>query len=198
MEIIKINLKKPEPEILQQAVKVIKQGGVVALPFDTCYGLAADATNKKAVQKVYIIKKRPPSKPISVIVRDLKMTKQYTQINKNIEQKLKKYLPGSYTIILPAKQKIKISTKFNNTISIRIPNFPLTFTLSSMLNTPYTATSANLSGQPEIWSAKVLIETFKNQPQEPDLILNAGLIPKKPLSKIIDLTAKKQKTIKRS
>ena len=201
MKIIKMNPpaggQKPELKILKQAAKIIKQGGVVAMPFDTCYGLAADVTNKKAVTKVFQIKKRDLQKPISAVFKNIKMIKKYLKINKIQETELKKYLPGFYTIILPAKQKTKIFTKCKNTISVRIPNFPFTFTLSSMLNIPYTATSANISGRPEIWSGKKLIKVFKNQAQKPDLILDGGLIPKKPLSTIIDLSQKKPKITKR-
>lgn len=199
MKIIKINLKKPESKILKQITKIIKQDGVVAFPSDTCYGLAADATSKRAVKKVFKIKKRPSSKPISIIIQNLKMAKQYAQINQTQEQKLKKYLPGPYTIILPTKMALKkIFTETNKTISIRIPDSPLTRAFSSILKIPYTATSANLSGQPPAWSAQKVIKIFQNQKTKPDLILDGGQLKQKPLSIIINLASKKPKILKRS
>jgi len=188
MKIIKINLQKPENKKIKKAAQIIKEGGIVAFPSDTCYGLAADAKNKKAVEKIFKIKNRPEQKPISVIVSNLKMAQKYALIDKNIEKEFKKSLPGPYTIILPAKKQAKIFTKFKKTISIRIPDFLLTKTLSLKLKSPYTATSANISGEPPAWSAKEVIKTFEKQKYKPDLILDAGKLSQKPLSTIIDFT----------
>jgi len=197
MKIIKINLSKINPKIVSEAAKIIKSGGVVAMPFDTCYGLTTDATNPKAIRKIYQIKKRAKSKPISTVFKDLKMAKIYTKITAQKEKNLKKYFPGPFTIILPAQKQAKIATRFQNTISIRIPDFPLTLALASLLKKPYTATSANISGKKSLWSTQKLILEFKNQVKKPDLILDAGNLPPNPTSQIIDFTQLEPKIIKR-
>ena len=107
-------------------------------------------------------------------------------------------MPGSYTIILPLKKNQKIYTNTNNSISLRIPDFPFTEALSAQIQLPYTATSANLSGSPEIWSAQKAIKFFKSQKVKPDLIIDAGILPQKPLSKIVDFTQQQPKIILRS
>lgn len=198
MKIIKINLKKLDKKTLNQAVKIIQKGGVVAFPCDTCYGLAADATNQESVEKVFKIKQRPFSKPISVIIQDLKIAQKFVKINKFQYSKLKKYLPGPYTIILSAKNEKQIFTKIDNKISIRIPKFNFTNELSKALKIPYTATSANISNQPPAWSGQKVIKYFKNKKFQPDLVLDAGVLNKKPLSTIIDLTSQKLKTTRRA
>jgi L-threonylcarbamoyladenylate synthase len=185
MKIIKINLEKINPEIVKIIAKVVKNGGVVAIPFDTCYGLISDSTKKSAVEKVFKIKKRDLNRPISSVFKDLEMIKKYAKIN---QHDLKKYFPGPYTVILSAKKNAKIKTIYNNTISTRIPDFQLTKELSKILSMPYTSTSANISNQPPVWSGKEVIKIFQNQKFQPDLIIDGGKLPQKPVSKIIDLT----------
>jgi len=198
MKIIKINLKKIDQRIIKITAEALKNGKVVAMPFDTCYGLAADATNKKAVEKVYKIKKRPKSKPFSIVIKDLTMISKFLK-NPDKSSKIvayaQKLLPGNYTLILPVKklpaEKIKLYTIFNKTLSIRIPDFPLTQALSSKLNVPFTATSANISNEPPAWSGEEVVKIFQKQKFQPDLVLDAGKLPQKPLSTIIDLVSSK-------
>ena len=73
-------------------------------PTDTVYGFLADAENKKAVDKIYKIKKRPKSKPLAVFVKDFKMAKELAEINENQEKILKNKWPGKYTFVLERKK----------------------------------------------------------------------------------------------
>jgi len=77
-------------KIIDQTVEELKKGKVIVCPTDTVYGLIADATNKKAVEKIFKIKKRPKNKPLPIFVRDLKMAKKLAEIDKNQEKFLKK------------------------------------------------------------------------------------------------------------
>ena len=90
---------------LSQATLVLKKGGVVICPTDTVYGFLADASNKKAVDKIYKIKKRPKSDPLSIFVKDLKMVGELAEINEKQAKTLKKYWPGKYTFILKRKPR---------------------------------------------------------------------------------------------
>src|SRR3989344_6737368 len=91
-------------ENLSKALAVLKSGGVIICPTDTVYGFLADAASKKAVAKIYKIKKRPRSKPLPVFVRDLAMAKQIVVIDEWQAKILKKYWPGKYTFILKRKK----------------------------------------------------------------------------------------------
>src|SRR5438874_677159 len=98
--------EKLSREILDSVVRVLQRGGVVIFPTDTVYGFLADAANKHAVEKIYKIKKRPKGKPLPVFVKNIGMAKEVAEINEKQEKILKRYWPGSYTVVLPKKQRI--------------------------------------------------------------------------------------------
>ena len=167
MERLKVSPKNLD-EILKKAMKVIRQGGVIVCPTDTVYGLIADAKNKKAVKKIFKIKKRKEEKPIPIFVRDLKMAKSLVVINKFQEKLLKKVWPGKITVILKAKRLAKkifsqsiISSE--NKIGLRIPNYKFLNILLEKLNFPLTGTSANISGKPPSTKIKEVLNQFKNE-----------------------------------
>jgi len=191
MERLKVSPKNLD-EILKKAMKVIRQGGVIVCPTDTVYGLIADAKNKKAVKKIFKIKKRKEEKPIPIFVRDLKMAKSLVLINKFQEKLLKKVWPGKVTVLLKAKKLTKkifpksiISSE--NKIGLRIPNYKIINRLLRILNRPLTGTSANISGKPPSTKIKEILKQFKNQKYKPDLILDAGNLKLSLSSTIIDL-----------
>lgn len=187
MEIYKINLKNPDPRIIKKAVEVIKKGGILVYPTDTCYGLGVDPENKEAMKRLLKLKGRTTSKKISLIVSDFGMLKRLCQIDQKQEEILKKYLPGPFTFILKKKE--------GGTLGVRIPDCPVTQLLAQELEIPYTATSANLSGEKECYSIKCLLSQFKKE--RLDLILDVGELPKNPPSTVVDLTKKEAKVLRR-
>lgn len=188
MERLKISSKNLNLAI-NEVMKVIKKGGVIICPTDTVYGLMADATNEKAVKKVFQIKKRTFQKPIPLFVKDLKMAKRLAIINKNQEKFLKKFWPGKTTVILKAKnQKFpKGVVSVDKKIGLRIPNYKIINQLLLILKCPLTGTSANISGKPESTKIKEILNQFTNQKQKPDLILDTGNLKPSLPSTVIDL-----------
>ena len=85
------------------AAALLKRGGVIICPTDTVYGFLADASNKKAVEKIYKIKNRPKSKPLSIFVKDFKMVKEVAVIDEKQAKILSEFLPGNHTFILKKK-----------------------------------------------------------------------------------------------
>lgn len=194
MPILKVDQRNLKT-IVKITVKSIKQGEVVVCPTDTVYGLLADATNEKAIKKLLKIKKRRTQKPIPIFVKDLKTAKRLAQINKNQEKFLRKVWPGKVTTVLKRKNKLpKILFAERKTIGLRIPKYKLVQDLFKKLNCPLTGTSANISGKPASNNIKEIINQFKNQPSaknsggQPDLIINAGNLPKSKPSTVLDLT----------
>lgn len=173
-----------------KSVTVIKAGGVVIFPTDTVYGFLADADNKKAVKKIYKIKKRQSKKPLPVFVKDLKMAKTLAEISKKQEKIIKKYWPGKYTLVLKAKIKNPKLVK-DGKIALRIPKYKPLNDLLKKAGIPLAQTSANISGKPALNKAADIKETFEKQKYKPDLIINAGNLPKRKPSAIIDLTGEK-------
>jgi len=179
-----------------KSATVIKHGGVVIFPTDTVYGFLADADNKKAVEKIYKIKKRPRKKPLPVFIKDLKMAKTLAEISKNQGKIIKKYWPGRYTFVLKAKIKNPKLVK-NGAIALRVPKYKPLNDLLKKINKPLAQTSANISGQPSLNKITDIIKIFKNKKNKPDLIVSNGNLPKRKASCIIDLTQDKIKYIRK-
>ena len=178
-------------------VKSIGQGEVVVCPTDTVYGLLADATNEKAVKKLLKIKKRRAQKPIPIFVKDIKMAKKLALINKNQENFLKKVWPGKVTIVLKRMGKLpRILFGNKKTIGLRIPDYKIINQLLLIINRPLTGTSANISGKPPSTKIKEVISQFKNQKYLPDLIIDAGNLPKSKPSIVLDLTISPPKILR--
>lgn len=185
MEVVKINPRKPERKVLEKAVNILKKGGVIVYPTETCYGLGADAENKSAVKRIFKIKKRKFEKSFLVLVSSLAMAKKYVIFNKLALKIAKKFWPGPLTLVLEVKDKKKFKSK---TLGLRISSSKICQALVKKSNKPLISTSANLSGQPPIYSISEFLKQFKNKKYQPDLILDAGRLPKVSPSTIIDLT----------
>ncbi len=180
-------------EKISKAVKILKTGGIVVYPTDTAYGLAVDATNAKAVTKLYRLKGRDFRKPIHVIVPKHLHTVPYAS-NKGAERLMKKFWPGPLTIVLPLSEKgksWKLLSAGTKTIGIRLPNHKLALDLAKKFGKPITATSANVSGQTTPYSIAEVKKQFKNRNisakggpasgGKPDFYLDGGkLKPTKP------------------
>jgi len=173
----------------EEIVKTIKTGGVVVFPSDTIYGLICDATNKKAIANLFKIKARNCQKPVSIFVNSISQAKKLVQINKKQEKFLKRVLPGKLTIILKAKYKFpKGIVGQNNGVGIRIPDYKPIISLLRKINIPLSATSANVSDLPGSGNPKEIIGQFRKRKNQPDLIVDAGMLKKSKPSTVIDLT----------
>jgi len=198
MEVIKLNKKSVE-----KAIEFLNSGGVVIFPTDTVYGFLADASNKKAVNKIYKIKKRPKSKPLPVFVKDFKMAKELAEINEKQAKFLKSKWPGRYTFLLsslrgvpPAGGATWQSKKYiikNNKIAIRIPKYKLLNDLLKKINKPLVQTSVNVSSEPALTKIGNIINQFGKKNV---LIVDGGNLKKTKSSKILDLTGGKIKVIR--
>lgn len=173
MEIIKPDLKK--------TAQAIKGGKVVICPTDTVYGLLCDAVNKKAVDKLFKIKKRPKEKQIPIFVKDIRMAKKLAKISKEQEKFLKTVWPGKTTVVLRKKNQ-------KGTIGLRIPKHKFVLDLMRRLGRSLTGTSANISGRPASTKIKEVLRQFRSQECQPDLVVDTGNLPRSKPSIVIDLT----------
>lgn len=195
MQILKLNWENFK-EIVKITTGLIKEGKVIVCPTDTVYGLIADATNKKAVERIFKIKKRPKTKPLPLFVKDLKTAKNLAYINKNQEKFLREVWPGKVTVVFKRKPKTKIYGANQKTIGLRIPNYKIINQLLSVINRLLTGTSANISGRPASTKIKEVLKQFKNQKHQPDLVISASNLPKSKPSKVIDLTTSPYKILR--
>lgn len=137
-------------EEIKQAAEIIKEGGLVAFPTETVYGLGADALNAEAVGKVYAAKGRPSDNPMIVHISSkddvLKLTPRITE---DMRKLMDAFWPGPLTMVVPALGIIpKVTTGGLDTVGIRMPSEPAAAELISAAETPIAAPSANLSGKP--------------------------------------------------
>lgn len=140
---------------IEQALDCIATGGVVAIPTDTLYGLAADATNPDALEKVYEIKGRPAGMALPVLVAGWDQVEIVSVVagrSLNLVRALaERFWPGPLTLVLPANPDLPPRlTAGLDTIAVRMPDHAVPLALADGLGRPITGTSANRSGEPDI------------------------------------------------
>ena len=181
----------------RSAAAVMRAGGVILYPTDTLYGLGADALSDEAVVKVYAIKERDEWKPIHCIILDLEMAERYAEVNESARKLAKKFLPGPLTLVL--RKRTEFSTgifRGNETVGIRIPNDEFCLALARVLGKPYTTTSANLSGKETGRDVQTITGQLGSMAASLDLIVDAGRLPLRKPSTVVDLTGKEPSIIR--
>jgi L-threonylcarbamoyladenylate synthase len=196
MQIVEIS-KVKTPQLLKEVKKALQQGKVLACPTDTVYIWMVDATNRKAVQKVFQIKGREPGKPLPIFVRDIAMAKKFACISPKQEKAyVKKFWPGKYTFVLESKGILPKETGTKEKIGLRIPKHSLVQAILQETKMPLTGTSANLSGEPPLRDSTELIEQFSKKKHAPDIVLHAGKLPYSRPSQVIDITGNNHKVLR--
>ncbi len=146
------NILKISENDFESAVDIAKEflqsGKVIIHPTDTLYGLAADATSKKAVDMIKKIKCIGPNKPLSVMVSGAGMIEEYCETNLFEDILLGKYLPGPYTFIVKQRQKSELEASNTGKIGVRIPDSVFCIALAQKFGKPIITTSANITGTP--------------------------------------------------
>lgn len=172
---------------LGRAVGILKEGGVIAYPTDTVYGLGADAFNEAAVSRVYQIKQRPPDQPLPLLLSDKadlpKMTDEMPEIAWLLAER---FLPGGLTLVVRKSPSVPHwVTAGGDTVAVRIPNHPVALALIRGLGKPLVGTSANLSGLPSPNSAR---EVRKQLGNKVDFVLDGELTGSGVESTVVDMT----------
>lgn len=198
MKVIQIDINKDNTYALKEAVAVLSSGGVIVYPTDTLYGIGANALDDKAVRKIFEIKERPFTKPLLMAVRNIRWAKELSYINKKNEKVLRGVWPGRVTAVLPKKDIVPdILTFGQKTVGMRVPNYLLVDELLKLFGYPIVSTSANISGQEPTNDINEIIDLFSRRlSRQPDLILDAGILPKSEPSAILDLTTDKPKILR--
>lgn len=182
-------MKVIEKNCLKKAIKILKNGGVVVFPTETAYGLAADATNKKAVRRIFSIKGRKKEKTFPLIVANQTMAEHYIILSPVFKKIVKKYWPGPLTVVAPIPKSQTNLLPFgvirNGTIAVRVSSHPIAQALSRGLGLPIVSTSANFSDQPICYSVRAVKKQFVGQKRQPDFYLDIGRLPKRKPSTII-------------
>ena len=138
------------PDRIKQAGKIIRNQGIVIFPAQCLYGLAANALDPQAIQKVFDLKQRPQSNPILVLIQGPEDLKNFVKkVPDSARILMEKFWPGNLTLVFEAGEKVPPQlTAHTGKIGIRIPSHPVARALVQQAQGPITGTSANLSGQP--------------------------------------------------
>ena len=172
---------------LEQILSFLREGGVIAFPTDTSYGLGADPFNDAAVRQIFAIKGRPETKPILLLVNSMEMAGRVAALSDRATALAERFWPGPLTMILPARESVpSVVTAGTGTIGIRWADAPFAQRLIGAFNRPITATSANRAGMP---STVTVAEVRKQLGDSIDMIIDGGTLPSRGGSTLLDLTA---------
>jgi tRNA threonylcarbamoyl adenosine modification protein (Sua5/YciO/YrdC/YwlC family) len=142
MQILKINPINPEQRLIRLVVEKLRQGGVIAYPTDTIYGIGCDIFQKGAIERLYKIKGKDPNKPLSFLCPDLNDISTYAQVSNQAFKIMKRLVPGPYTFILEASRNVpRIMLTKRKTVGIRIPDNKICILMAQVLGNPIITTS---------------------------------------------------------
>lgn len=174
-------------EQLQAAIAVLRNGGVVAVPTDTLYGLAADFTSASAVRRVIEIKGRPEEMGMPLLLSDAAdLSLVAIDLPKAAWTLAHRFWPGALTLVVPRSPAVSdLVTGGRDTVAVRVPNHPVPIAIARGLGRPITGTSANRSGQPP---CQISGDVRLHLGNAVDMILEGGDTPQGIQSTIVDLT----------
>ncbi len=185
---------------LEVALEVIRSGGVVAHATETCYGLACDIGNQQAVARLFRVKRRPENQPVSALFTSISHAQRYVEWPQRAAELAGKYLPGPLTLVLPLlgaeMRRIFPMPKGGKTIGVRISPHPVARMLAEAYGEPLTTTSANIHGEPNPYSVSEILRQFEMVGEQPDVIVDSGVLPQNPPSQVIDLTAEEERILR--
>ncbi len=153
----------PEKYDFSKVVEILREGGTILYPTDTIWGIGCDATNPRAVEKIYKIKERMSQKSLIILVENVEMLSRYVEDVPELALDLITSVSDPLTVIYPKARKLaKNVTGEDGTIAIRIPNEPFCQELIRSFGKPITSTSANVSGAPNPLSYRQISADIKN------------------------------------
>ena len=185
-EVLKIDPENVDLTKVRQAARVIKKGGIVGLPTETVYGLAADSANRQAVDKLFRLKKRPKNKPLTMQIENISYLEQLEcEVSPTAYQLISRFWPGPLTLVFKTKQQ--------GTVGVRIPANNIARSLIAESQTALMVPSANLSGQPEAQTADQVLDVFSGAI---DLLLDGGPTELGIASTVLDCSVSPHKVLR--
>ena len=175
----------PQPRHVSRAVSVLDAGGLVSYPTDTYYAIGCDLFQKKAIERMALLKRRDPRKPFAFLCGDLGEVAKYAIVDNDRFRLLRRLLPGPYTVVLPATRLVpRTALTRQRAVGVRVPDAPVATALVHGLGRPLATTSAALADDEPLVQAMDIQEQLGHGL---DLILDGGMTLNEP-STVIDLT----------
>ncbi|MBL8922363.1 MAG: threonylcarbamoyl-AMP synthase [Myxococcaceae bacterium] len=182
--ILEVDAQNPQPRIVERAAKVLEDGGLIAYPTDTYYGIGCDLLSRKAIDRLYGVKGRDRKKPLAFLCPDLSDVAKYAIVSKFAYRTMKQLTPGPFTFVLNATRLVPdMMQSKQREVGIRVPQAPLMLAIASRLGRPIVTTSATDQDGTVLIDAKDIKEHLGSRL---DLILDGGVQPNEP-STIVSL-----------
>jgi len=170
--LLSINPDNPQKRLIDKVVQVLDQGGLIIYPTDTFYGIGCDLFQKKSIQRIYQLKRRPLTKPFSFVCANLKDISLYAQVSNHAYRIMKRSLPGPYTFILEGTRLVpKLMLTRRRTVGIRVPNNKICLSIVKNLGRPIISTSVPLD------EPSVIHDTY---PSLVEMVIDGGVISYEP------------------
>ena len=201
MKIIKIDYKNPDPKIIKKVAEAIQKGGLAIVPGDAVYTLVGDATNIESIRKIQKVKRRERKKAFNLGLYKLSDIVKYGKFNPLIYKIQEAFPDEPFTFVVSRKKGILpafLNPDYEG-LGFRVPFNKVTSMLSKFNRTPVIGTSANLSGLGNTYSIKELMDYFSgvfDRGVRPDIILDAGELPERKPSTVIEISDKEIKIIR--
>ena len=175
----------PQPRHVARATAILQAGGLISYPTDTYYAIGCDLFQKRAIEKMALLKKRDPKKPFAFLCGDLGEVAKYAIVDNERFRLLRRLLPGPYTVILPATRVVpRTALTRQRAVGVRVPDAPVALALIHALGRPLATTSAAVAGEDPLVDAADIQEQLGHGL---DLILDGGMTLNE-ASTVIDLT----------
>jgi L-threonylcarbamoyladenylate synthase len=187
MKVVKVDPQNIDAAVVSEAAKVLREGGLVALPTETVYGIAANALDPEAVAKVYLAKRRSRNKPLAVCVASREQAEALAEgVTAQAKRLMDKFWPGPLTLVLRRKAVVPdIVTAGTEMVALRCPEDAVAQAVLSQARIPVVLTSANLSGAPSATTAGQVVSDLG---ERVDFVLDGGPTQLQVASTVLDLT----------
>lgn len=185
---------KAESVNLSEIIEFLKNDGILIYPTETLYGIGVKFDNRKLLEKVFELKKRPKEKVFPLIVNLSHLNNLVAFIPSLAKKLIEQYWPGPLTLLLPAKADLPPEIILDNKVALRMPGKSFALDLIQLSPFPITATSANISGLPAASEVEDVIKYFQDS-EENILVIDGGKLRSTP-STIIDVTIYPPKIIR--
>jgi L-threonylcarbamoyladenylate synthase len=179
---------------LLRAITVLRNGGIVAYPTDTLYGLAVDPRSARAVARLLEVKERQPGHAIPLIAADVEQAREAALFDERADRLAASFWPGPLSIVLPAREVVRAEIlAADGSVAVRVAAHPVPQALAAGLGFCITATSANLSGESPTASPGMVARTIGNRI---DFLLDDGESPGGPPSTIVDVRSSEPRLVR--
>ena len=192
MKIFKMNPDHPDKKLINKAIDIMADGGVILYPTDTVYGLGANIFNNDAVKRIYEIKQRERSKPLSILVSNVESIPLVAQTSMKQMDIINNWLPGPYTFILPKKSIVSSFVSANAKVGVRVPDYEIATELASIF--PIITTSANVADEETLPNPQDILKQIGD---DVDLLIDVGQLDNREPSTIIDLSMHNPSLVRR-